>query len=170
MIQRPSYYNPVRYPERAKERRDLVLQLMRESGSLPVAEYERRSNPLCGSQNRRRTILPRHTSWPGPGRAAGETAGQHAATRYVATTLDPELQQAAEEAVRAGMENVDRQLKRKNNGAQRPQVALIALDPRTGQIRALVGGRSYADSQLNHALAQRQPARYQALRLHRGSR
>src|SRR5439155_11547063 len=40
---------------------------------------------------------------------------------------------------------------------QRPQVALVALDPHTGEVRALVGGRNYVESQLNHALAERQP-------------
>ena len=42
-------------------------------------------------------------------------------------------------------------------GATPPQVALIALDPHTGEIKALVGGRDYATSQLNHVLAMRQP-------------
>ncbi|MBV9745315.1 MAG: penicillin-binding protein 1A, partial [Acidobacteriia bacterium] len=86
--------------------------------------------------------------------------------RYVYTTLDPDLQAAAEAAVESGMEYVDQQLKPTRQGtrqkepplpAGQPQVALVALDPHTGEIRALVGGRNYATSQLNHALAMRQP-------------
>jgi penicillin-binding protein 1B len=80
------------------------------------------------------------------------------------TTLDPELQRAAAEAVQIGMANVDKLLarryalwKKKGQPVPKPQVALVALDPRTGEIRALVGGRDYGESQLNHALAHRQP-------------
>jgi penicillin-binding protein 1B len=80
------------------------------------------------------------------------------------TTLDPSLQRAATAAVQSGMEQVDKLLakryaiwKKAGQPAPQPQVALVALDPRTGEIRALVGGRSYGESQLNHALAHRQP-------------
>ena len=80
------------------------------------------------------------------------------------TTLDPSLQRAATAAVNNGMEKVDKLLakryaawKKAGQSVPRPQVALVALDPRTGEIRALVGGRNYGESQLNHALAHRQP-------------
>jgi penicillin-binding protein 1B len=80
------------------------------------------------------------------------------------TTLDPQLQGAAHEAVQVGMQQVDKLLAKryaawKKAGEQAPQVqaALVALDPRTGEIRALVGGRNYGESQLNHAIARRQP-------------
>ena len=59
-----------------------------------------------------------------------------------------------------GMEKVDSLLReRKGGGAEQgqPQVALIALDPHTGEVKALVGGRDYGTSQLNHAFAMRQP-------------
>jgi penicillin-binding protein 1B len=80
------------------------------------------------------------------------------------TTLDPDLQRAASEAIQTGIQGVDKLLARryaawKKKGESVPpvQVALVALDPRTGEIRALVGGRDYGESQLNHALARRQP-------------
>lgn len=75
----------------------------------------------------------------------------------VHSTLDPRLQRAAEEAVQLGMLSVDRQLSQRGVSTPGPQVALVALDPRTGSIRALVGGRDYNVSQLNHARAKRQP-------------
>jgi penicillin-binding protein 1B len=81
----------------------------------------------------------------------------------VYTTIDPDLQRAASEAVEIGMKNVDDQLARKYakwhkaGDDARPQVALVAIDPRTGEIKALVGGRDYGESQLNHALSRRQP-------------
>jgi penicillin-binding protein 1B len=80
------------------------------------------------------------------------------------TTLDPELQRAASIAVQNGMQQVDKLLAKryalwKKMGQPVPlaQVALVALDPYTGEIRALIGGRNYGESQLNHALARRQP-------------
>jgi penicillin-binding protein 1B len=80
------------------------------------------------------------------------------------TTLDPGLQRAATEAVQIGMQNVDKLLarryaiwKKRGEAVPQAQVALVALDPATGEIRALIGGRDYGESQLNHALAHRQP-------------
>jgi len=82
----------------------------------------------------------------------------------VYTTLDTDLQRAASEAVETGVEGVDKLLARryalwKKQGQAVPhvQVALVAMDPQTGEIRSLVGGRNYGESQLNHALARRQP-------------
>ncbi len=80
------------------------------------------------------------------------------------TTLDPQLQRAAAEAIQTGVQGVDKLLAKryaawakKGEPATRVQVALVAMDARTGEIRALVGGRNYGESQLNHALAHRQP-------------
>jgi penicillin-binding protein 1B len=88
----------------------------------------------------------------------------------VYTTLDPELQRAASIAVEAGMKNVDALIakkveRRKKAKAKKgetvaipqAQVALVAVDPRNGEIKAIIGGRDYGSSQLNHALARRQP-------------
>ena len=80
------------------------------------------------------------------------------------TTLDPQLQHAAAEAIQTGVQGVDKLLAKRYAGwakkgepATRVQVALVAMDAHTGEIRALVGGRNYGESQLNHALARRQP-------------
>ena len=75
----------------------------------------------------------------------------------VFTTLDINLQRSALDAVRNGLANVDRLLARRRR-PQRAQAALIAIDPRTGDILAMVGGRSYNQSQYNRAtMARRQP-------------
>src|SRR5437764_9280873 len=86
------------------------------------------------------------------------------------TTLDPDLQKAAAQAVETGIKLVDEQVKKmrthkvkvgkgKYETKVKPgpdaQVALVAIDPHTGQILALVGGRNYGFSQLNHAVAKR---------------
>ena len=83
---------------------------------------------------------------------------------HIYTTLDPDLERAATEAVQIGMANADKLLakryaawKKKGEVVPPVQAALVALDPQTGEIRALVGGRDYGESQLNHALAHRQP-------------
>ena len=80
------------------------------------------------------------------------------------TEMDPALQAAAAQAIDWGMKNVDAMLARRfaswrkrGEAVPLPQVALVALDPHTGGIRALVGGRDYGASQLNHVLAKRQP-------------
>jgi penicillin-binding protein 1B len=73
------------------------------------------------------------------------------------TTLDTNLQRLAQEAVQAGIVQIDTQLARKRVKGT-AQVALIAIDPRTGDILAFVGGRSYGLSQFNRAVsAKRQP-------------
>jgi penicillin-binding protein 1B len=80
------------------------------------------------------------------------------------TTLDPDLQRAAAEAVDAGAKNVDALLAKRyarwRKAGQVPpqaQIAIVVLDPHSGEIKALIGGRDYGQSQLNHILARRQP-------------
>src|SRR5260370_32298263 len=88
----------------------------------------------------------------------------------VYTSLDPALERAAVAAVDAGMKNVDTLLAKKydkwkrdlaKKGSSEPvpqaQVALVALDPRNGEIKAVVRGPDYGQSQLNQALARRPP-------------
>jgi penicillin-binding protein 1B len=161
LVQRPSYYNPYRYPERARARRDQVLALMLRNGALSAQDYQAAiAEPV--------KIVP-----PAAGDSANyfiamvsdqlqSKAGDAQEAFSVETTLDPNLQRIAEAAAASGMQEIDQQLhhgKKKGAGipAGEPQVALIALDPRTGDIKALVGGRNYVASQLNHALAMRQP-------------
>ena len=161
LVQRPSYYNPFRYPDRALERRNLVLRMMRENGRLNAAQYANAAAAPLGlaaggldSNNSQFFLDLANDEWQ---RRMG---GREPGGESVYTTLDEGLQHAAMEAVRIGMQNVDAQLRHRKGGAPppgEPQVALIALDPHTGEIKALVGGRDYSASQLNHALAERQP-------------
>jgi penicillin-binding protein 1B len=72
------------------------------------------------------------------------------------TTLDLNLQRYAQEAVNAGIANVDSILSRRKRGPKRvAQAALVAIDPKTGDILAFIGGRSYSQSQFNRAAAAR---------------
>ena len=87
----------------------------------------------------------------------GDYDSSHSSLR-IYTSLDPDLQKAASDAVEVGMRHLDELIRKLHKGtapSTYPQVALIALNPHTGQVLALVGGRNYTTSQLNHALAER---------------
>jgi penicillin-binding protein 1B len=161
LVQRPSYLNPYRYPDRARERRDLVLALMKENGYIDDATYRAAVNtPVKITSEQSGTVASQYFVDLVGEELQSDLGDQQKDVRSIFTSLDPDLQRAAEEAVRMGMQNVDKQLYGKKGHPQvpgQPQVALIALDPHTGEIKALVGGRNYAASQLNHVLAMRQP-------------
>lgn len=163
MIQRPAYFNPFKYPERAGARRNLVLTLMLNNGFIDAETHTRASqvpfqmSPGESESNDAPYFVDLVNSEIED--VLGETTVRKDSYR-VYTSLDTELQREASAAVRQAMQEVDRNV-RAQRGAKyagpMPQVALVALDPHTGAVRALVGGRSYSDSQLNHALAKRQP-------------
>jgi penicillin-binding protein 1B len=162
LIQRPAYLNPLRYPERAEARRNVVLELMRQNGFVSDAEAEKTKQT--------RLVVRPHVVDAGAAPYFMALANDELQSRLedhdiegetytVETTLDRGLQRFAAEAMEAGLRNVDTQIRRKNPNYRgpMPQVALVALDPHTGFIKALIGGRNYRDSQLNHAIAKRQP-------------
>ena len=161
LIQLPSFRNPIRWPDRAKSRRNVVLQLMRDNGYISDKEFaDAAAAPMT-------IVRSGGDSGDAPyfvdlvNEFLNESLADHDFTTSsyrVYTTLDTDLQQDAVEAVRAGLAEVDKQLeRRKKKNAGGAQVALIAMDPSNGEIRALVGGRNYGLSQLNRAVARRQP-------------
>jgi penicillin-binding protein 1B len=168
IIQRPSYFNPYKHADRVMERRNLVIDSMVETQAITQAQADRaKAQPI-------RLAPPNIDASEAPYfvdlvhdeivQRLGDSATSHSALR-IYTSLDPELQRAASEAVAVGMKNVDELVRRRHDRLTKkggpetpttyPQVALVALNPHTGQILALVGGRNYAVSQLNHAVAQR---------------
>jgi penicillin-binding protein 1B len=162
MVQRPSYYNPFRYPDRVQERRNRVLHLMVENRFLTDREYRGAVDTPVQVQTDDTEALNSQYFLDLVNDELQNRLGEHdPQSDYVYTTLDMDLQRAAVEAVRIGMKNVDEQLRRRKNPDPippgQPQVALIALDPHSGEIKALVGGRDYESSQLNHTAAERQP-------------
>jgi penicillin-binding protein 1B len=159
MIQRPSYFNPYRYPRRARERRDLVLRLMQENGYLTPQQYEAAARtPVKVTPPRAQSTEMQYFVDLVNEELQHKLADSPQPIHYIYTTLDPDLQDAAQAAVDYGMALVDRSLgKGRRGGSDQPQVALIALDPHTGEIKAVVGGRNYGHSQLNHVLAMRPP-------------
>jgi len=164
MIQRPSYFNPFRHPEHMTERRNVVLKLMRENGFIGDRDYElAAAAPLTVAKGASQSKeAPYFVDMVGDAVQTRFQDQNFQANAYrIYTTLDMRLQAAAEEAIRAGMQSVDDQIKRqrrfKGQTPPEPQVALVAIDPHTGQVKAVAGGRSYGRSQLNHVLARRQP-------------
>ncbi len=163
LIQRPSFTNPYRWPERARTRRNVVLSMMRENGYISEQDYsDAASKPINVAKGGvESTDAPYFVDLVND--ELQERFQEHdfqAKSFRVYTTLDMNLQQAAAEAVRMGLVEVDALLqKRRKKDQSYPdaQVALVALDPRTGEIKALIGGRNYGVSQLNHAVAKRQP-------------
>ncbi|MCC7008326.1 MAG: PBP1A family penicillin-binding protein [Acidobacteria bacterium] len=159
IIQSPSRLSPSRNPDRARERRNVVLQQMQEFGVATEAEVERaRKEPLVvwnrGFENEAPYFVD-YVSKLVDEKYAGLLKKDAAVDVY--TTLDLQLQRIAQEAVGAGLTQVDKMLAgRKRQG--KAQAALVAVDPRTGEILAFVGGRSYTESQYNRVVAaRRQP-------------
>ncbi|MGI8743761.1 MAG: PBP1A family penicillin-binding protein [Bryobacteraceae bacterium] len=163
LIQRPSYFNPARNPERAQERRNLVLRMMHENRYINDEQYESAINsPVNLSLGKTEFSEAQYYLDLASDEAQRRLEGHEAhGAADVNTSLDLRLQRAAENALRDGMQKVDKELQRRHRGRKGPepqaQAAMIVLDPRTGEIKALCGGRNYSVSQLNRILAKRPP-------------
>ena len=174
IIRAPNRYSSAdSRPERAAEPRDRVLAQMVDDGLITAAQQaDARRLPLKLARGGMETSsAPFFVDMVKDHLLEHLSESDLTSQSYrVYTSLDPRLERAAVEAVQAGVQEVDAQLKRKYErwakeskrkgspeAVPHAQVALVALDPRTGEVLALVGGRDYGFSQLNHALARRQP-------------
>jgi len=151
MIQSPAHYSPLRHPEAAQERRNLVLAAMLENGAITIEQKEAASaEPVRVAPNMKldNSLAPYFVDYV-------NRVGESADGRRVYTTIDLGLQELAENALRKQLERLDSVYRDRD---AKPQAALVALDPHTGDVLAMVGGRDYATSQLNRATdARRQP-------------
>jgi penicillin-binding protein 1B len=172
LIQRPSYLSPYRHPERAMDRRNLVLESMVETHAITRDQADKaKAVPLkLAPPNVEASDAPYFVDMVRDQLVSkfNETELNDSSYR-IYTTLDPDLQKAAAQAVEGGIKLVDEQVKKlrtkkikvgkkyetKVETGPQAQVALVALDPHTGAVLALVGGRDYGFSQLNHAVAKR---------------
>lgn len=160
LIQRPNYLNPYRHPERAIQRRNVVLGLMRDNGYITELQYlDAVKSPLkLAEGGEESSDAPYFVDLAYDELQENFSDLDFQANSYrIYTTLDMKLQRDALEAVRIGIQEVDALLAKKRRKYPEPQVALVCLDPHTAEVKALVGGRSYAASQLNRVLARRQP-------------
>lgn len=159
LIRGPGVYSPYRYRDRAVERQQLVLKKMAETGHIAEAEAQDatklpiRLAPPQTSANK----APYFTDFVKAelirslkGRIVEEELAEAGFRVY--TTLDMQLNSAAQQAVAAGSAELERKLGLKPDSAERIEAALASVDHSTGFIRALIGGRSYAHSTFNRIL------------------
>jgi penicillin-binding protein 1B len=165
LIQSPSRLNPFHHPERAIERRNLVLDSMVETGAITKDQAETaKREPLHlvpGSVDASEAPYFVDLVHDQLTQRLGDRDFNREGLR-IYTSLDPDLQRIASSAVDSTVHVVDALVDKVHARDKKlgkpylyPQVALIALDPHTGQVLALVGGRSYGTSQVNHAVAHR---------------
>ncbi|MGX6448106.1 transglycosylase domain-containing protein, partial [Patulibacter sp. S7RM1-6] len=153
IIASPSRFDPVTEPDAAYRRRNVVLLKMRDQRRITPAEYEEaRNEPLPARDDIEPPTLdaenPYFSSW-----VTAQLVDKVGAQRTyegglkVRTTLDPKIQKAAQGAIDAYLTRSDM-----------PQASLVAIDNRTGEVRAMVGGRDYRKKPFNLATqGQRQP-------------
>ncbi len=159
MIVAPNQYNPVRNPEQALERRNIVLHSMLEMKTITRKQYDSFVKaPIRAYKADTKVNLAPYF---------GDVVKTQLLDKYesetiykrnlnVFTSLDLDMQRAAEESLATGLKNID--LKREKRTGKKSQGCLIAIEPRTGYIKAFVGGRNYSKSQFNRInQALRQP-------------
>ena len=165
LIQSPGSRNPFSHPDRAVARRNIVLKQMRENDFITEHQYQEAvASPLQVNHGEvESSDAPYFVDLVNEElQSRFQNRDFYNSSSRVYTTLDLELQHDAVEAVRAALPETDQRWKRMNKKygtSEFPaaQVALIALSAETGEPLAVVGGRSYGSSQLNHASSLRQP-------------
>lgn len=168
LVRGPNLYSPYKYPERALQRRNFVLQQMAETGFIDRTEAEQAMasplNPAPPTVVEARQEGFFEDMVTERLRSRFSERELHFGGLRVYTTLDLDLQRSASEATRVASTELDLQLKKPRPSkhapaanTNQPQLALIALDPHTGDVKALIGGRDYGTSQLDHVTARRQP-------------
>ena len=151
MIQSPTRYSPIRHPDAAQTRRNIVLAAMQQNGAITREQSEAASAEaikVSPNSNLNNSLAPYFVDYVD--RIADAGNGER-----IYTTINLELQEFAEQSLKKQLDRLDSIYK---NREVKPQAALVALDPHTGNVLAMVGGRDYATSQLNRAIdARRQP-------------
>ena len=179
IIKAPSSWAPTVNMDKAVARRNIVLGTMLENRKIDRAEYDRARNAPVYLQNG----LQRDESF---GQYFKEQVRRELVDRFgwgrvasgglrVYTTIDPAMQQAAERALEAGLMTIEKRSRYKHqtraqflaevggvvkDGVRPPylQGGVVAMDPRSGEVRVMVGGRTFTESRFNRAVqARRQP-------------
>jgi penicillin-binding protein 1B len=152
MIKAPSSYNPRRFPERARERRDLVLQKLLEHGHITNNEHAlalKRSVKTVGQQEHRR-LAPFYTSALESELSQGIDLDAAASSGLaVYTGLDLGIQRCAEQAIEDGLVQAETANPKLKNREGPVEAALVAIEPYSGLVKAWVGGRDFGSSQFN---------------------
>lgn len=154
MVKGPSYYNPIRYPERTQDRRDLVLRLLMHQDMLTSKEYEQAaSRPLDTQENPR--IASRQPAYFQQlsielKEKVGDKFKSETGLR-VFTSLDPVSQSKMEQAIASKIPELAKR------GGKELEAAAVAVDRHSGEIRAMVGGKRVGYEGFNRALNASRP-------------
>jgi 1A family penicillin-binding protein len=160
LVKAPSSYAPTSNIERALQRRNLVLQSMYDAGMID-------DKALTSAKATKVVLNDALRKEESYGRFFKEAVRRELISRFgeervyegglkVFTTIDIDVQRAADNEVQRVLASLDKRKPKKATGEL--QAALVAIDPRSGEVRALVGGRDFITSNYNRALyAKRQP-------------
>jgi penicillin-binding protein 1B len=163
IIRNPAYYSPLTHEDRALERRNFVIEELAKEGKVTRSQAEEARRTPLGVKGKSSSIdvsdapyfvdyLTRQLENQYDGRVVSPRSLR------IYSTLNLDLQRAAYQSLSKHMAAIEAQLSKRKGGAAGLQAALIALNPKTGAILAMVGGRDYATSQLNRTTeARRQP-------------
>ncbi len=159
LIKGPNTYSPLRDRELATRRRDVVLRVLQEVGRIDEGERTAAAAKPVNVFRLTETVADAPYFVDYLLAHLDETMGMELPVgAAVYSTLDPIRQRAADEAVAHGLAELERSNPALTRIGEPLQAALIALDPRTGEVLAMVGGREYRQSQFNRAVqAKRQP-------------
>ncbi len=160
LIRSPNRYNPYKYPERVKERRNQVLQSMLESGEISPNQAETAKKtplsvikPASRKDQQGMEYFAQYAVDRLPEVISDPEALQHL---RVYTTIDPDLQKAANKALIERLKKLEKRFKDDKQAGL--NAALVAIRPKTGEIVAMIGGKDHAENQFNRAAdAMRQP-------------
>jgi penicillin-binding protein 1B len=152
IIKAPSYFNPRRFPERAKERRDTVLRKMVDVGFISEAQAQVAQKYALQTveQQEHRRLAPFFTA--AVEAELSEVIDVDAASSSglsVYTALDLGMQRCAEQAVRSGAETIEKSNPKLAKKERAVEIALVAIEPYSGLVKAWVGGRDFSLSQFN---------------------
>ena len=154
-VKGPSYYDPWRFPERAKKRRNLVLRLMFEQNFISVNEFESAVESSLSVRKSRRMVKQKYPAYiqrvkAELSRILSETEQQSGIKVYTGFSLFS--QQAAEQTVAKKLADLEKQ-----HGENELEAAMIVTDVSSGEVRAVVGGREVGYAGFNRALHAKRP-------------
>jgi penicillin-binding protein 1B len=163
IIQSPNRYSPFQHEERARDRRNKVLEIMVEAGKITREQADKAKQQPLGLKGKGVNSLdandaPYFIDYLTKQLEAQYDRRDALKNLRIYSTLDIGLQRAAYQAVTKQMAAIDKLFAKRKGGTAGLQAALVAMNPKTGEVLAMVGGRDYAASQLNRVTeARRQP-------------
>ncbi len=154
MVKGPSYYNPIRYPERTQDRRDLVLRLLMHQDMLTSKEYEQAASRPLDTQEYPRIASRQPAYFQQLNIELKEKVGDKFKSETglrVFTSLDPVSQSKMEQAIASKIPELAKL------GGKELEAAAVAVDRHSGEIRAMVGGKRVGYEGFNRALNASRP-------------